>query len=211
MKNWIFILLASSLFGSDLQEPYASVPLMPEYPFGYYCNQQQIEELFKKHEIRVVIEVGSWLGGGSTRHMAEMLVKNKGVLYAVDTWLGSSTQQPGQMHFQPILKLAYPQFLSNMIHWNLTDVVIPLHMRSVEAAQILKVQPDLIYIDGEHTKEAVYEDLTAWYPFVKDHGILCGDDWCWDSVRAAVEQFAAENELTIVSSGNLWQLESLSR
>ena len=183
---------------------------LPEYSFSYYLNARQMQDIFDSNPIRVVIEVGSWIGGGSTKHMGELLKARGGTLYAVDTWKGSSTQQPGQIHFQDILPQVYEQFLSNMIHWDLKEVVVPCRMKSLEASLILDVQPDLIYIDGEHTTEAVYEDLTAWFPFVKGSGILCGDDWVWESVRIAVEQFALENELLIEASENFWRLKEVS-
>jgi hypothetical protein len=50
-------------------QPYHDVALLPEYPFGYYSNAGQIQSIFDENDIRVVIEVGSWIGGGSTRHM----------------------------------------------------------------------------------------------------------------------------------------------
>jgi hypothetical protein len=163
-----------------------------------------------------VIEIGSWVGGGSTRYIGSVLKRynrlsgatqnQKATLYAVDTWLGSLEHQPGQSAYDPILPQLYEQFLSNMIHWRLTDVVVPCRMTSLEAARTLDVHPDLIYIDGDHSTAAVYADLNAWYPVVKGHGILCGDDWLWDSVRAAVEKFAAENNLHLYSAGNFWRL-----
>ncbi|MEI8365436.1 MAG: class I SAM-dependent methyltransferase [Parachlamydiaceae bacterium] len=200
-------LSATPLFAdTTLEEPYASTELIPEYPFGYYLNAPQIHQLFRQHDIHVVVEVGSWIGGGSTRHMGNLLKEKGGLLYAVDTWLGSSTQQPGQEHYQPILSQVYQQFLSNMIHWDLTHCVIPVRMDSLLASQTLQVQPDLIYIDGEHTTDAVYADLCAWYPFVEHHGILCGDDWTWASVKVAVKQFAREKGKQIIASGNFWCL-----
>ena len=36
---------------------------------------------------------------------------------------------------------------------------------------------DWIYVDGQHTYEAVTEDLTAYYPKVKDDGFIVGDDY----------------------------------
>lgn len=196
------------LYAKDIPEPYLSVKqLLPEYPFcAWYTNKDQIQDIFDNNDIRLVIEVGSWLGGGSTRHMGELLKKRQGTLYAVDTWLGNKTQQPKGIHFQPILPQANEQFLSNMIHWDLTDIVVPCKMKSLDAAKVLKLQPDLIYIDAEHTFEAVYADLNAWYPFVKDRGIMCGDDWGWRPVSGAVRKFAAENNLTIEFSGNFWRL-----
>lgn len=50
---------------------------------------------------------------------------------------------------------------------------------------------DLIFIDADHTYESVKADLAAWWPKVKSPGVLCGDDYSWDSVRKAVDEFSA--------------------
>lgn len=50
---------------------------------------------------------------------------------------------------------------------------------------------DLVFIDGDHTYEAVQADLQAWWPKVKPQGILCGDDYGWATVRKAVDEFSA--------------------
>jgi len=31
------------------------------------------------------------------------------------------------------------------------------------------------------------KDIKLWYPFVKGHGVLCGDDYNWPGVGKAVE------------------------
>ncbi len=81
-------------------------------------------------------------------------------------------------------------------------------MSSLEAAKYLvDVKPDLVYIDASHQKEDVLDDLRAWYPYVKGHGILCGDDWTCKEVEDAVRIFAKEQNLTIISpSHNFYQL-----
>ncbi len=207
---FLFTLLGININAFAVPEPYSSLQLLPEYPFSYYANAKQMKDIFDRNPIRVVVEVGSWIGGGSTKHLGELLKGRGGTLYAVDTWMGSSTQQLGEIHYQDILPQVYEQFLSNMIHWDLTEVVVPCRMKSLEASMLLDVQADLIYIDGEHTTEAVYEDLTAWYLLVKGRGILCGDDWVWESVKIAVEQFALENTLLIEASENFWRLKEVS-
>lgn len=50
-------------------------------------------------------------------------------------------------------------------------------MRSVEAAKALDVMADLINIDAAHDYKSVKEDILAWYPHLKEGGIMCGDDW----------------------------------
>jgi hypothetical protein len=168
-----------------------------------------MEALIETHHVKTIIEVGSFLGL-STRHIASHLPKG-GKVYAVDHWKGSIEHQPGGSAWHPSLPFLYEQFLSNVIHAQLTHKIIPLRMDSAEAAAlpcfVLKtVIPDLIYIDASHETEAVYADLTRWYPFVQGHGILCGDDWTWPSVRFAVEQFASEQGLAISAGFNFWRL-----
>lgn len=207
--NLIFFALltsASMICGNELQEPFASIHILPEYNFGWYTNKNQIEDIFNSSEIRTVIEVGSWIGGGSTHHIASLLKEKGGKMYCVDTWLGNPRQQIGEVMYQPELHYVYQQFLSNIVQWKLTDVVVPIRMKSTEAAKALNIKPDLIYLDAEHSYESVYQDLQAWYPFVKKQGILCGDDWSWPSVQKAVDQFAKENGLLVISSDNFWQL-----
>ena len=136
----------------------------------------------------------------------------------MDHWLGSEEHQPtaysGNYCHTPPEKL-YQQFLSNVIHEGLQDKIIPVRKESTEAARYLSEVPvDLVYIDASHDTESVYKDLTAWYPLVKDHGILCGDDWHHPPIVKAVTRFAQENNLEIVVESNgptvqdqeLWRL-----
>jgi cephalosporin hydroxylase len=54
---------------------------------------------------------------------------------------------------------------------------------------------DWIYLDGDHSYEAVLADLSAWFPKVKIGGKIVCDDYIWvdengtRSVQAAVDTF----------------------
>lgn len=57
---------------------------------------------------------------------------------------------------------------------------------------------DWIYIDGGHSYEDIYLDLSLYYPKVKPRGFLCGDDyvrggWWQGGVKKAVDRFVEEN------------------
>jgi predicted O-methyltransferase YrrM len=75
-----------------------------------------------------------------------------------------------------------------------------LHYPSVEAARLCAgEQFDWVFIDGDHSEEAAWADLNAWWPLVKPGGILCGHDWTWHrspGVAISVKRFCAENELS---------------
>jgi len=63
---------------------------------------------------------------------------------------------------------------------------------------------DAIYIDGNHSYEAVIEDIKNWSPKVKQGGLIIGDDYLtFEGVRKAVnDSFSNFNE-----SGNTWFIE----
>ncbi|MFN4175054.1 MAG: class I SAM-dependent methyltransferase, partial [Parachlamydiaceae bacterium] len=146
------------------------------------------------------IEIGSWLGK-STRYFAEKVGK-QGKVYAIDTWLGSEQEKEHQA--DPRLKILYQLFLSNIIQSGFANVVIPFRMKSQEASIALNVKGDLIYIDGAHDYNSVYEDILAWNKHLNEGGILCGDDWHWKSVRDAVKTASKKLGKGLHYEDNFW-------
>lgn len=198
----IFVVLFGSLF-ANMPEPYASINVLPFDPHGWFGNAQFLDEIFRKKEIKIVIEVGSWLGC-STRHLANIL-PDEGVLYAVDTWLGSPEEA---YHMRdPRLPYLYQQFLSNVIHANLTQKIVPIRMKSIEAARAINIKADLIYLDAAHDTNSVLQDIAIWYPHLKKDGVMCGDDWSWDTVRVAVIQQSKLLGKKVNHIGNFWWYE----
>jgi hypothetical protein len=63
---------------------------------------------------------------------------------------------------------------------------------------------DAVYIDGNHSYEAVMEDIKYWSPKVKEGGLLIGDDYlAFEGVKKAVnDSFSHFNEV-----GNTWFVE----
>lgn len=61
---------------------------------------------------------------------------------------------------------------------------------------------DFVFLDADHTYEAVKSDIAAWYPKVKPGGFLCGHDYMNPSfpawgVERAVSEFCQEKNLTV--------------
>lgn len=202
-----------SIKQSEHPSPYCDLETVLNYnDHGFYANAESMEKLLKKANPKTVVELGSWLGK-STRHIGKN-IDNDAKIYAVDHWKGNvehrNSDRKDVYHLLPTL---YEQFLSNVIHDDLTGKIIPWRMTTLEAAEKMKrenIQVDLVYVDAAHDESSVYADLCAWYPFVRDKGVLCGDDWGWGEelpVRRAVERFAEENNLRIiVPSWNFWIL-----
>ena len=90
----------------------------------------------------------------------------------------------------------YSKFLSNVIHAEVADYVVPIPIDSLNAAEILKtlrVKPQLIHLDGGHDYESVMADLRVWWPILAPGGIFIGDDYfadgMWPTVRKAFDDF----------------------
>jgi len=201
----------SEFLNEILPDPYPEVydiEVLPVLNHGWYYNQESIENLVKKHNVRNIVEVGSWLGN-STMHFAK-IIPVEGVVFAVDHWKGSEEHEKNP-DWKVLLPTLFQQFLSNVIHENLEHKIIPVRMDSVTAASKLKnldCTIDLVYLDGDHKTASIYADLVAWYPYIEGHGVICGDDWTWETIRAGVTKFAKERNLKIVAGKVFWYLEN---
>lgn len=206
MKRWFFLfclLLSSSLQSEEIPEPYRSIVDLPFDGTGWFGNEEQLSMFFKFKRIHTVIEVGSWLGS-STRYFANAIPAG-GKVYAVDTWCGSPEEEPHMS--DPRLSRLYHLFLSNVKHAGLTHKIVPIRMASLEAASAINVRADLIYLDGAHDTHNVYHDIMSWYPHLNEAGLMCGDDWLWDTVRVAVVRAAGELNKKIGYIHNFWWYE----
>jgi len=58
---------------------------------------------------------------------------------------------------------------------------------------------DYVYLDGNHSREAVYQEIAAWYPKVKWGGMLAGHDFWYEEVKLAVLDICVENNLNLYS------------
>ena len=131
----------------------------------------------------VVVEVGSFFGDSSSRMFCEGIkkYKNNAVLHCVDTFnddfFTSKTQTADFMKkFNRITRgrRVIEVFFENMQPYEYKLI----REDSVDASMGFEDESiDLVFIDGDHTKEAVFRDISAWYPKVKYGGVICGHDY----------------------------------
>lgn len=67
---------------------------------------------------------------------------------------------------------------------------------SVEASEQFEDESlDLVYVDGNHARKHVFDDLSAWYPKIKYGGILSGHDCCQVEVIRGQEKWLGGRNL----------------
>ncbi len=122
-----------------------------------------------------ILEIGSWLGQGSTAVLIAEATKKQGILYCVDTWMGNPNVEKHQQIVRQYDVLG--TFLHNVAAAGGQHVVRTLVMPSTEAAGIVRDAAfDLVFIDADHSYASTLHDVRAWLPKVKRGGILCGHD-----------------------------------
>lgn len=131
---------------------------------------RSIDQPFKR-----IVEIGSWMGNGSTQVFIEELQGAGGLLYCVDHWQGNANVARHQQlvsHYNIL-----DTFRTNVESFGGAELVKPLVMSSLEAAAILRDGFfDLVFIDGDHSYDQTASDIDVWRPKVASGGILSGHD-----------------------------------
>lgn len=150
----------------------------------------------KSTQSKVFIEIGSFKGRSSYS-----IVKNlpeDGILYCIDTFLGSETERNFQ-HKDAKLKngdFLYLEFLKNMWEFYVTGKVKPIRMSSENASNLLYengIKSDCLFIDAAHEFLPVKNDIKNWLRVCKKNSIICGHDFYpdgngWPGVYRAVKE-----------------------
>lgn len=186
---------------------------------GWGSDSEAFEKLVvSAQDPKLIIEVGTWKGG-SAMTMANALQKHNksATILCIDTWLGAlefwQNHQDPDRYGSLKLKNGYPsvyyQFLANVCYAGHQGRIVPFPQTSATAALFLRthgIQSELIYIDGSHEEEDVYQDLLDYWPLLTTGGTIFGDDYTWDGVRLAVTRFAKEQRLAITFEADKWLL-----
>jgi len=138
------------------------------------------------------VEVGSWKGRSASFMGVEIANSGKQIdFWCVDTWDGS----PELLNDPDVVSGELQDvFLKNTAP--VKKYIHALKEESVKAASIFKDEVcDFVYIDADHSYEAVKADIEAWLPKVKVGGVLAGDDRTAEGVAQALAELLPEHEI----------------
>lgn len=146
---------------------------------------------------RVVVEIGVFKGDNAK----QILTHKPSFLYLVDPWKGqaASGDEDGRNRTAVNLDIEYKRLQRELYG----EPVELIRGTSPQALAQIAIQPDVVYIDGDHTKAAVYADLMAAYNLLqrKRGSIIGGHDYSkrTPGVIEAVDQFCAHVGLRITT------------
>lgn len=189
---------------ADKPPPGYHLPFPGFIHFGHYMPQRDINalhhlasRLFFKHGALKIAEVGSFTGSSTIA-----LANYAGLLYCIDTWSGGTDQADKAnvayaTHGSAAIVNA---FIRNTSH--LSNIMLcEWHDRFWIDWQDGSL--DMIFIDGDHTYEAVKRDIYWATRIVRSGGIICGHDYDssdFPGVTTAVHE--ALGNVNVL--GNVW-------
>jgi predicted O-methyltransferase YrrM len=146
---------------------------------------------------QVIVEIGAYQGR-STRALAD--ANEFGIVYAIDNW--DSTISAGRSD----------EFTRAAFHRNcsdLSDRVIPIEWdsRCGVPPALRDLSVDMLWIDGDHSYDAVASDIRNFAPLVRAGGLICGHDYCvWhpEVMRAVDEAYGPRVQLIDIHRSIWW-------
>lgn len=167
--------------------------LRVRYLFGRACVLRLIPAC------AVCAEIGVWKGDFSERVLR---LRRPQEFHLIDPWQFES-KYPGRWYGGDVAKSQ--RDMDNIKdsvcrRFGKASAVIIHRSKSVDAAtEFSDDYFDWIYIDGDHSREAVLNDLEAWHTKLKPRGVIALDDYDWRdeqgqySIRGAVDAFIAHH------------------
>ncbi|MDP3988892.1 MAG: CmcI family methyltransferase [bacterium] len=202
------------------KNPYTDFPIHEyvEDVQGWGAPHPVFPAIIQKVRPRVIVEVGTWKGC-SALYMAQVLQEHTidGHIICVDTFLGSIEHYLqedfyAQMPIKNGRPDLYGQFMANVIHQKKEKWITPLPLDADNATKLLcarGVSAEVIYIDGAHDYATVSRDLENYWKVLAPCGVLIGDDYGWDSVRHAADEFAKRMGIAIKVFEGKYLLEKM--
>lgn len=131
-------------------------------------------------------------------------------LYLMDCWQEQENYDDGANVSNKEQEALYHAVLTKFNNNNRVEVIRDFSPQG--ASRFQDNYFNFIYIDADHSYNAVKKDLEAWYPKLKKGGVFSGHDYgmdgYWDKwgikgefgVTKAVTEFAEKNKLTIFNT-----------
>lgn len=143
------------------------------------------------------VEVGTFRG----EYAAKLLETWPGHLTVIDPWVNLPDEEYLDGCNKYPMGVAYTEAMAALKPFS--DQVNVKRMKSDEAVKLFADNSlDFVYLDGNHDLAHITQDINAWWPKVREGGILAGHDYldketdAWRCyVKTAVDSFSQDNNI----------------
>ena len=161
---------------------------------------------FKGKENLHFLQIGVYTGDASLWLMQNILTHPSSILTDVDTWEGSDEEIHHEMDFSDVERV-YDSKVGNYRNVIKVKMKSETFLTSSDEKHIY----DFIYIDGDHTAKAVFQDATLAWKALKPGGIMAFDDYLWEPnfpinlrPQPAIDLFVTlmKEHITLIGAGS---------
>ena len=177
----------------------------------------KIKELIDKYSVHIFAEVGVWKFKMLKKLMVDPSVTRMIKEYwAIDPY-SEMPQYTNLTHEKTMYKMGQiKQERWDSLYYGVCKYLLWFHqvkllrLSSKQAADLFhryrKSYFDMVFIDADHTYEALKQDITLWKPLVRKGGVLCGHDYgTYPDVKEAVDECLPN--ATIFPQAYIWMVE----
>ena len=145
---------------------------------------------FHPAEKRTILEIGVYEGASTCWWSDYIMDHPQSRLYSIDPFTGNDEYQQNREKFPTLDDIEVIARSNAAQSKNAGKIDIRKGCSWDLFPQIskeLKEPLDILYIDGEHTPNAVVRDIALYYPLLKSGGALIFDDYGHEDVRRGVD------------------------
>jgi predicted O-methyltransferase YrrM len=144
-----------------------------------------------------VVEIGSYCGGSTVVIARTAARRAPGArVFAIEPFSAEGARY--QRNYESL-------FDANVADWSVGTTIEKVRTTSDAAAPGWKRPIDFLYVDGDHSYDAVVRDVRNFVPFVREGGVFAFHDYKpgKDGVRRAVDELVAPYHAKLFQAGSL--------
>ena len=174
-------------------------------------NEERAKKLvFDPAQQRTIVEIGIYEGASSCWWSDNFLNHPASRLFSIDPFTGNQEYRENKDQF-PTLDNIEVIARTNIAKSKNAGKVTVVKGKSWDVFPSIEKETqgevDILYIDGEHTANAVCRDAALYYPLLKSGGALIFDDYGHEDVRRGVDGALtafADIEAAFFTGWQLW-------
>jgi hypothetical protein len=150
------------------------------------------------------VEVGVWKGTSAAYMGVEIHNSGKNIRFdCIDPFIPVGDEMPE-------FKITHEDLKNTFIN-NMKPVEDYYNLITIGSPECTKVYQDksidFVFIDGDHSYNAVVQDIKAWLPKIKSGGILAGHDYAFPEVRKACHDVLGEKNWSDPLECDCWMIQ----
>lgn len=139
-----------------------------DLPGWFDFEDVYLEAVLRAPPRSILVELGVYEGASLAFLAVEAWNSKKDLMVVgVDTFEHSKTSEPADAHYMRVRDLFFDQGLPTLLLWGHTQEMV---------AKFAPKSLEFVFVDADHSEDAVFEDIAAYWERVRSGGWLAGHD-----------------------------------